>query len=87
MSQDTFIHPNAHRPSEERLQRTLTYALEQASAALRMKIDSMSDHKGRLTIKWAATATEAERQFVKSAWEAENEHDIEHRNMDGSLIP
>jgi len=49
---------------------TLAYALNDADNNLLRLIDSLSDHKGDLTVVWKVEPTQEERQLVAEGWAA-----------------
>ena len=62
---------NEHRA--KRLMRALNSARDAVSRSFEAKIRGVGDHKGALTVTWAAEPTEAEKAAFSKAWDDENE--------------
>jgi hypothetical protein len=73
-----IVHLAGHTGDEfGRVARVLRTLARLDEATLR-KIGSAFDHKGMLSISWIFPRSETDTLAVESAWEKENEYEIEH---------
>jgi hypothetical protein len=80
------------REEESRLDRLLAvldFAALHRARAMRMKIVSLEDHKGELTVTWKSPPTKGEKRAFVEAWKSENEpgDNVYHRVVETEERP